>query len=195
MTADPPTELPVISFESLDQWERWLADNHASSRGIWMRISKKHTTMASIDYAQALDGALCYGWIDGQKRRYDENSWLQKFTPRRARSGWSKVNTGHVERLTEAGRMQPAGLAQVEAAKRDGRWERAYPPPSTATLPEGFLRELNKNKRAKAFFQTLNKTNTFAIAYRLTNAKKPETRERRTQELLAMLDRGEKLYP
>ncbi len=160
-----------------------------------MRIFKKGAKSKSIDYAEALDIALCYGWIDGQKKTYDEQSWLQKFTPRRAGSVWSKINTEHVERLTAAGRMTPLGLAQVEAAKRDGRWDRAYASPSAAELPEDFLAELNKRPKAKAFFDTLNKRNTFPVAYRLKSAKKPETRQRRMQAILAMLERGEKFYP
>jgi len=189
------SDLPVIAFESADDWEKWLGENHPRSSGIWMRIFKKAANAASITHAEALDVALCYGWIDGWKKRYDERSWLQKFTPRGTRGIWSKVNTENVQRLTEAGRMKPAGLAQVEVAKRDGRWDSAYDPPSRATIPEDFLNELNKNKKAKAFFQTLNKRNTFPIAYRLRSAKRPETRQRRMREILDMLARGEKFYP
>jgi len=190
-----PSDFPVIAFESPQAWRRWLAPHHADSNGIWMRIFKKGSGVPSINYAQALDEALCYGWIDGQKRIFDEESWVQKFTPRRARSGWSKRNTEHAERLINAGEMKAAGLAEVEAAKRDGRWDRAYSSPGAATLPEDFLRELNKNGKAKAFFETLNKRNTYPITYRLQTAKKAETRERRLREILAMLERGEKFHP
>ncbi|HUP26822.1 MAG TPA: YdeI/OmpD-associated family protein, partial [Chloroflexia bacterium] len=133
-------------------------------------------------------------WIDGQAKPFDSESWLQKFTPRRARSVWSKVNTQKVERLIEAGRMKPAGLKQIEAAKLDGRWESAYDPQSTATVPDDFLRELEKDEKAKAFFDTLNKTNRYAIIWRLQTAKKPETRERRMKVILEMLARGEKFH-
>ena len=188
-------EQPVIAFETAEGWEAWLAKNHAESNGIWLRFFKKGTGIASINYAEALDEALCYGWIDGQGKSHDEQSYIQKFTPRRPRSVWSKRNTEHIRRLTNAGRMKPAGLAEVEAAKKDGRWARAYAPPSAATLPDDFVRELNKNKKAKAFFETLNKRNTYPITFRLENARKPETRERRLREILAMLERGEKFYP
>ena len=160
-----------------------------------MRIFKVASGEASVTYAEALDGALCYGWIDGQKRRLDEVSWLQKFTPRRARSVWSKRNTEHVERLVLAARMTPAGLAQVEAAKADGRWDAAYEPSSEAKVPEAFLKALAKNKRAKKTFETLNKRNLFAIGSRVRSAKRPETRERRIRAIIDILARGETLYP
>jgi uncharacterized protein YdeI (YjbR/CyaY-like superfamily) len=188
------TELPIITFESPEAWENWLAENHARPNGVWLRLFKKYTGKPTISYEEALDVALCFGWIDGQGRGYDEQSHLQKFTPRRPRSVWSKLNTQRVERLIREGRMRPAGLAQVEEAKRDGRWERAYAPPSAAEIPEDFLAELNKRPNARAFFDTLNKRNTYPIAYRLHNAKKPETRKRRMGEILAMLERGEKFY-
>jgi uncharacterized protein YdeI (YjbR/CyaY-like superfamily) len=188
------TELPIITFESPEAWENWLAENHARPNGVWLRLFKKYTGKPTISYEEALDVALCFGWIDGQGRGYDEQSHLQKFTPRRPRSVWSKLNTQRVERLIREGRMRPAGLAQVEEAKRDGRWERAYAPPSAAEIPEDFLAELNKRPHARAFFDTLNKRNTYPIAYRLHNAKKPETRKRRMGEILAMLERGEKFY-
>jgi uncharacterized protein YdeI (YjbR/CyaY-like superfamily) len=188
-------DLPVISFESAGAWDDWLAENHESSSGISMRIFKVAARTQSITYREALEIALCYGWIDGFKKKYDERSWLQKFTPRSARGVWSKVNTQHAERLIAAGRMKPVGLAQVEAAKRDGRWDRAYAPPSAAEVPEDFLAELEKHPAAKAFFATLNKRNTFPIYYRLHSAKRPETRRRRMQEILAMMERGEKFYP
>ena len=189
------SDVPIVSFESPEAWEQWLAENHESSSGIWMRISKVTAQIRSITYDEALDAALCYGWIDGRKRALDDQSWLQKFTPRRPRSIWSQRNTEHIERLTTAGRMTPLGLVQVEAAKRDGRWQRAYAPPSAIQIPEDFLAELNKLPKAKAFFETLNKRNTFPVAYRLQSAKRPETRQRRMNEILAMLERGEKFYP
>jgi uncharacterized protein YdeI (YjbR/CyaY-like superfamily) len=147
-----------------------------------------------VTYAEALDTALCYGWIDGQKQRGDDDYWLQKFTRRGARSAWSKINVGHVERLTREGRMKPAGIAAVSAAKADGRWECAYSSSSTAEMPADFLQALERSAKARAFFSTLNKTNRYAIFYRLQSAKKPETRTRRLNDFVAMLERGEKLY-
>lgn len=189
------TDQPIIAFESPHEWEAWLSKNHNISQGIWLRLFKKASQQKSITYAEALDGALCYGWIDGQKKSYDAESWIQKFTPRRKRSVWSKRNTEHISRLMKYGKMKPAGLQAVAAAKADGRWENAYDASSNATLPEDFLKELNKDKKAKAFYETLNRTNTYAIIYRLQSAKKPETRARRMKEFLAMLAKGEKLYP
>lgn len=186
--------LDVIPFESAGQWQEWLAENHATSNGIWLRIFKKGSGQQTITYDEALDEALCYGWIDGQGKGYDEKSYLQKFTPRRKRSSWSKRNTEHVERLMNEGRMKPAGLAEVEAAQADGRWAKAYDSPANMQVPDDFLLELSKMPEALAFFQSLNKTNTYAIAYRLQTAKKPETRERRMKAILEMLARGEKLY-
>jgi uncharacterized protein YdeI (YjbR/CyaY-like superfamily) len=188
-------DLPLIPFESQKKWRLWLAKNHAKSEGIWLRIFKKDSAVKTITYAEALDEALCYGWIDGQKRSHDEESWLQKFTPRRTRSIWSKVNIQHVERLIKAGKMRPSGFKAIEAAKGDGRWERGYDSPGTATAPEDFLKELSKDKKAKAFFETLNKANTYAIVWRLQTAKKPETRTKRMRTILGMLAKREKFHP
>lgn len=185
---------PVLSFRSVKSWEAWLAKNHAQSGGVWLRIFKKDSGEKTVTYAEALEGALCYGWIDGLKRPYDAVSFLQRFTPRRPRSVWSKVNTEHVERLTKAGRMKPAGLLAVSAAKDDGRWAKAYDSPKNAVVPEDFLRELKKDKAAHAFYETLNRANTYAIAYRLGTAKKPETRERRIRDILEMLANGKKFH-
>lgn len=189
--ADPQ----VVSFKTQKDWAKWLAKHHDTcEEGVWLRMYKKATKIPSVDYPQALEEALCYGWIDGQKKSYDAESWIQKFTPRRKRSPWSKINIGHVERLTKEGRMQPTGVAQVEAAKADGRWEQAYSSASTMEMPEDFLRELKKDKKAYAFFQKLNKANLYAIFYRLTTAKKPETVEKRKKDILAMLARGEAIH-
>ena len=155
---------------------------------------KKDSGVKSVTYDEALDVALCYGWIDGQKNKHDARSWVQKFTPRRARSIWSKRNVEHVERLIAEGKMTAAGWVQIEAAKADGRWTRAYDAAKDMKVPEDFLKELSKNKKAKAFFDTLNKANTYAIAWRLQTAKKPETRERRMNALLEMMKKGEKLH-
>ena len=191
----PPIDYPILAFRSSAEWDAWLGEEHSGCDGIWMRIFKVASGEASVTYAEALDGALCYGWIDGQKRRFDEVSWLQKFTPRRARSVWSKRNTEHVERLVKAERMRPAGLTQVETAKADGRWDAAYEAQSEAKVPEEFLQALAKNKRARTTFETLNKQNLFAIGWRVRSAKKPETRKRRIRGIIDILARGEELYP
>jgi len=184
----------ILSFRSSSEFRKWLAVNHRQSDGIWLRFFKKDSGEASITYAEALDQALCFGWIDGQKQRHDDSSWLQRFTRRRAKSGWSKINTQHAERLMQAGQMKPAGQAEIDAARKDGRWTDAYDSPSKATIPEDFLAALRRNKKATAFFESLNKANRYAIAYRLQTAKKPETRERRMAMILAMLARGEAFH-
>jgi uncharacterized protein YdeI (YjbR/CyaY-like superfamily) len=190
----PNDNLPIISFESAARWEEWLADNHTQPSGVWLRIFKKDSGEASVTYAEALDEALCYGWIDGQKNKYDDRSWLQKFTPRRQKIIWSKVNTQHVKRLIEAGKMKAAGLREIEAAKQDGRWQQAYDSHKNMTMPEDFLSDLEKDPQAKAFFETLNNTNKYSISFRLQTAKKPETREKRMKVILEMLARREKLH-
>jgi uncharacterized protein YdeI (YjbR/CyaY-like superfamily) len=172
----------------------WLEKNHAKSDGVWLRIYKKASGKKTVTYAEALDEALCYGWIDGQKNAYDTESFLQKFTPRRAKSMWSKRNREHALRLIKEKRMTIAGKAEIDAAKKDGRWEQAYDAPSTMQVPADFLRELKKDKKAFAFFKTLNKTNTYAIAWRLQTAAKPETRAKRMESLLAMMKDGKKLH-
>ncbi|HEX9928916.1 MAG TPA: YdeI/OmpD-associated family protein [Pyrinomonadaceae bacterium] len=190
----PTDNLPIVSFESPEQWEKWLSENHAQQSGIWLRIFKKGSGESSVTYAEALDEALCYGWIDGQKNKYDERSWIQKFTPRRKKSIWSKVNTEHVERLIKEERMKPAGFKEVEAAQQDGRWQQAYDSQKTMTIPEDFLHRLEKDSKAKTFFETLNKTNRYSIAFQLQTAKKPETREKRVKAILEKLSKGEKFH-
>lgn len=184
----------IIAFASQAQFREWLAAHGATTQGIWLRIYKKATGIATVTYAQALDEALCYGWIDGQKKSYDEQSFLQKFTPRRARSMWSKRNIEHIERLTAAGLMTAAGDAEVEKAKADGRWAAAYDAPSTMQAPDYFLQELKKHPKAKAQFEQLNKTNTYAIAWHLQTAKTNPTRQRRMDKIIAMLNDGQKMY-
>jgi uncharacterized protein YdeI (YjbR/CyaY-like superfamily) len=176
------------------EFRRWLEKNHAVSDGVWLRLFKKSSGRESLTYAEALDQALCHGWIDGQLKPFDAKSWLRKFTPRRPRSGWSKVNVAHVERLIKTGQMARAGLAAVEAAKANGRWQVAYDSPRNAAPPEDFLKALNKDRRAKAFFHTLNRANVYSIVYRLQTAKRPETRESRLKMILEMLSRGEKFH-
>lgn len=188
------TDLPILSFKSQKDWASWLAKNHTASNGIWLRFFKKDSGVPSVTYAEALDEALCYGWIDGRLDPYDEKSWLRRFTPRRPRSPWSKRNIEHVNRLTAAGRMKPAGLQEAEAAKKDGRWDKAYDPQGAMEMPADFLQALAKDKKAKAFFESLNRANHYAIAWRLQTAKRPETRARRMQAILAMLKKGEKFH-
>ncbi len=183
-----------MHFKSSRVFRTWLAKNHGRPDGIWLRIYKKAAGVATVTYAEALDHALCFGWIDGQKQPYDAQSWLQKFTPRRPRSGWSKINTRHAERLMNAGAMTPAGLKEVIDAKTDGRWRAAYDSSSTAAVPDDFLRALAKKKKAKTFFATLNKANRYSITYRLQTAKKPETRAKRMRAIVEMLARGEKFH-
>jgi uncharacterized protein YdeI (YjbR/CyaY-like superfamily) len=183
-----------ISFRSWRDFRAWLAENHSRSDGLWLRIYKKDSRVTTVTYPEALDHALCYGWIDGQKKSYDGQSWLQRFTPRRSKSPWSKKNTEHAERLIASGEMVPAGMKEVEAAKADGRWSAAYEAFGKATVPEDFLQELARHKKAHAFFQTLNKTNLYSIVYRLQTAKKPETRERRLRAIIERLSQGEKFH-
>jgi|SRR5215469_8390577 len=186
--------MEMMTFTNPQDLRAWLATNCHQSDGVWLRIYKKQSGVRSVTYAEALDQALCFGWIDGQKKAYDEQSWLQRFTPRRSKSGWSKINTEHAERLIESGEMTPAGLKEVNAAKADGRWEEAYESFGGAVIPEDFLKKLALNKAASAFFKSLNKTNLYSIAYRLQTAKKPETRERRIQAIIEKLSRGERFH-
>jgi len=191
---DAPT-LPILAFSSERAWAKWLTRNHAASKGVWLRIAKTSSGQASVSYAAGLEVALCYGWIDGQKRAYDATSWLQKFTPRGKRSVWSKVNREKAEALVRAGRMQPAGLAAIEAAKASGHWAGAYDSPARARVPTDLLRALAGNAAARRFFVTLNSQNRYAILHRLQTAKKPETRARRLAAFIDMLAKGQTLYP
>ena len=188
-------DLPVILFESEEAWEAWLAENHEASPGVWLRLAKKGSGLDSISYSQALDVALCYGWIDSQKKSYDEQSWLQRFTPRGPKSVWSKINREKVEQLINSGRMKPAGLRAVEAAKQDGRWDAAYDSQRNATVPDDFQAELDKHPEARAFFATLNSANRYAILYRLQTAKKAETRAKRIRQFIEMLEKKETFHP
>jgi uncharacterized protein YdeI (YjbR/CyaY-like superfamily) len=191
---NPSHGVEILSFPSSKQWEQWLAGNDKRLQGVWIRFYKKDSGVPSVSYLEALDQALCYGWIDGQLKPYDEKSWLRKFTPRRAKSPWSKRNIDHVRRLIQRGSMKPAGLKEAAAAKADGRWKNAYDPGSTMMMPADFLKKLSTRKKAKEFFDTLNKTNTYAIAWRLQTAKKPETREKRLKAILSMLAKKEKFH-
>ena len=188
------SKVPTLSFATSRAWRTWLEKNHTKSDGIWLRIYKKDSGKKTVTYAEALDEALCYGWIDGQKKGYDADSFLQKFTPRRPKSMWSKRNQEHVQRLIKEKRMTAAGQAQINAAKKDGRWKQAYDAASTMTVPADFLKVLKKDKKAYVFFKTLNKANTYAIAWRLQTASKPETRAKRMEALLNMMKEGRKLH-
>jgi uncharacterized protein YdeI (YjbR/CyaY-like superfamily) len=191
----PASDYPIVLFADRNAFRAWLSAHHASQPGLWLRIAKAASPLQSVTYAEALDVALCFGWIDGQKRSHDAESFLQKFTPRQKRSPWSKRNREHVERLIATGEMHPAGLAAVAAAKADGRWNRAYDSPGTASVPDDFQAALDKHPAAKAFFQTLTSANRYAILYRIQTAVKPETRARRIAEFIAMLQRREVVHP
>lgn len=181
----------IIHFASDVQFEQWLANHHATEQGVWLKIYKKATGMASVTHREALDVALCYGWIDGQSKGFNQQCYLQKFTPRTARSMWSARNREHVARLQEQKRMQPSGTAEVERAKLDGRWEQAYLSPSLATIPEDFQEAVNHEPQSvQDFFATLNRSNIYAIYFRLATAKKPETRARRFAAILQMIRDG-----
>jgi uncharacterized protein YdeI (YjbR/CyaY-like superfamily) len=192
---DAKNGLPILSFASQGDWERWLDEHHRTSKGLWLKIAKKGSGIDSVDYAEALDAALCHGWIDGQKGAFDDTFWLQKFTPRGPRSKWSKINVDKALALIDAKRMKPAGLAEIEKARSDGRWEEAYDSQSRATVPEDLQRELDKNPEAAKFFATLNSVNRYAVLYRIHEARKPETRARRIEKFIGMLNRQEKLHP
>lgn len=191
----PADSLPVVSFESTDAWDAWLTAHAADSPGLWLKIAKKGSAGRSISYSDALDVALCHGWIDGQKGRLDDEYWLQRFTPRKPGSKWSKINTERAAALIESGRMRPAGLREVERAQGDGRWEQAYESQSRVTVPEDLARALAANQRARAFFATLDSTNRYAILYRIGTAKRPETRAKRIDAFVAMLSEHKKIYP
>ena len=187
--------LPTIFFASAAEWEEWLEANHAASPGVRLRIAKKNTGIQSVRYPEVLESALCFGWIDGQREALDENYFLQRFTPRQPRSRWSKINREKAEGLVAAGRMRPAGLAEVERAKADGRWEAAYESQSRIAIPDDLERELATRPQAKEFFFRLSSQNRYSILYRLQDAKKPETRARRLAKFVAMLEAGETIHP
>ena len=193
MPAAPSLE--TRTFASVAEWEAWLREHHASAPGIWIRFARKGSAIASVTYMEALQEALRFGWIDGQARGVDESWYEQRFTPRRPRSIWSKRNREFALALIEAGRMEPAGLREVERAKADGRWDAAYDAPSTATVPDDLQAALDAAPDAAAFFATLNSQNRYAILHRIQTAKKPETRAARIERFVAMLARGETLYP
>ncbi len=189
-----PAETSPVLFKNAKAFETWLRKHHASSDGLWLKIAKRGAEEPSVSYAEAVEIALCWGWIDGQKKSLDAQHYLQRFTPRRARSIWSKVNVEKVAALIEAGRMQAPGHAQIEAAKADGRWAKAYDSARTATVPEDLQAALDAEPQARAFFATLNAANRYAVLWRIQTAVKPETRARRIAQLVAMLARGEAVH-
>lgn len=194
MITDTRAGLAVMSFADAGAFEAWLAAEPRTSKGLWLRLAKRGSDLITLSKAEAIDAALCHGWIDGQLDRYDDVSWLVRFTPRKRASKWSEKNRAQAEELIEAGRMQPSGSAEIEAAKADGRWEAAYAPASTAQPPADLQAALEASPRASAFFATLTGANRYAILYRIGTAKKSETRARRIAECVAMLERGETIH-
>lgn len=194
MIAKARPELPVLPFKRQSAFATWLRKHHATASGLWIRFAKKASGIPSITYQEALDVALCYGWIDGQNRSLGDDYFVQRFTPRTRRSKWSKINCAKAESLIASGRMQPRGLAEITAARSDGRWDAAYAGPTTIGVPDDLLAALGRNKRAKAFFATLDSRNRYAILYRVQEAKKPETRARRIEKFVAMLSKRETIH-
>jgi uncharacterized protein YdeI (YjbR/CyaY-like superfamily) len=189
------TDLPIMIFSGQQDFEDWLSHHHETSEGILLKIAKKNSAINTVSYSEALDSALCYGWIDSRKEKCDEDTWLQRFTPRKARSIWSKVNKDKAEVLIASGRMKPSGIQAIEAAKQNGRWDSAYESQSKATLPEDFASKLDENLRAKEFYAMLDSQNKYAILFRINNVKKQETRQKRIEQFIMMLERHEKIYP
>ena len=189
------TDLPILVFANKKKWADWLARQHDKSAGVWLKLAKKGSEIPSVTYDEAVEVALCYGWIDGQKQGFDDKYWLQKFTPRGPKSIWSKINTEKAQKLIKSGEMKPAGLQAIEAAKQDGRWDAAYESQKTISVPDDFQAALDKNPKAKAFFVTLNSVNRYAVLFRIHNVKSAETRTKRIQQFVGMLEKGEKLHP
>lgn len=192
--AKSPTTLPILQFEGQKDWASWLTENHESSLGVWLQLAKKGSDVQSISYDEAIEVALCFGWIDGQKQAHSEQFWLQKFTRRSDKSVWSKINRDKALALIKTGKMKPAGLQEVERAKSDGRWDAAYDSASKATIPTDFQFALDSNARAKNFFATLDSRNRYAILFRIQTAKKAETRAKKIAQFVQMLERHEKVH-
>ncbi len=188
------SDLEVILFKSAQAWERWLEEHHATSPGVWLKIAKKGTGNESVSYAEALNVALCFGWIDGQANKFDDEYWLQKFTPRRPRSPWSAINRDRAMLLIEQARMREAGLLEVERARQDGRWDAAYASQSKAVVPDDLQKALDENEAARAFFNQLDSANRYAILYRVNTAKRPETRQKRIAQFVEMLALNKEIY-
>lgn len=189
-----PTE-PVLLFETQDAWEEWLEEHHADATGVWLKIPRKGSGLPGVDYAGALESALCHGWIDGHKKKLDDTHWLQRFTPRRPRSRWSRINREKATALIEQGRMREAGLREVERARADGRWDAAYASQSTATVPDDLRAALEKAPAARDLFAALDSRNRYAILHRIEEARRPQTRAARIERFVAMLAEGRKPYP
>jgi uncharacterized protein YdeI (YjbR/CyaY-like superfamily) len=188
-------DLPVLAFKSQQAWDAWLASQPAQSKGLWLKLAKKSSGIASVSKAEAIDTALCHGWIDGQLDSFDDSHWLIRFTPRQPASKWSEKNRARALQLVALKRMRPAGLQEIERAKQDGRWDAAYAPRSTAQVPDDLRAALAKNKAARSFFETLDSTNRYAILYRIHDARKPETRMARIEKYVTMLIEGKTIYP
>lgn len=188
------TTLPVLHFERQKDWANWLTENHSSSLGVWLQLAKKSSDIPSVSYDEAIEVALCFGWIDGQKQAHSEQFWLQKFTRRSDKSVWSKINKDRALALIKTGKMKPAGLQEIEHAKSDGRWDAAYDSASKATVPSDFQSALDSNTRAKNFFGTLDSRNRYAILFRIQTAKKAETRAKKIAQFVLMLERHEKVH-
>ena len=188
-------DLPVVAFKSQQAWDSWLTSQPADSNGLWLKLAKKSSGIASVSKPEAIDTALCHGWIDGQLDSFDDNYWLIRFTPRQSASKWSEKNRARALQLVELGRMRPAGLNEIERAQKDGRWNAAYAPQSTAQVPDDLRAALAKNKKAKSFFETLDSTNRYAILHRIHDAKKPETRMARIEKYVTMLIERKTIYP
>lgn len=186
---------PILTFSTQEEWEAWLEIHGQTSSGVWLRIARKSAVHTTVTYAEALDSALCFGWIDGQKQAQDEQYWLQRFSPRTTKSMWSRINTQKALALIDAGRMRPAGMQQISLAKEDGRWEKAYASASSSVVPEDLQQALDANRKANEFFATLNSQNRYAILFRIQNVKKAETRARKIAQFVDMLSKGEKLHP
>ena len=189
-----PDVSPTRLFKTKSDWATWLEKNHHKSAGLWLRLAKKDSGLKSVTYKEALEVALCHGWIDGQKRPENERTWLQRFTPRSTKSIWSKINRESAERLIANGAMKTAGLEAIEGAKKDGRWKSAYDSPSKSTVPDDLQAALDASPRAKTFFETLDRANRYAILWRIQTVKKAETRTRKIQQFIAMLERKEKIH-
>jgi uncharacterized protein YdeI (YjbR/CyaY-like superfamily) len=190
-----PESIPIRLFKTKQHWAAWLDKNHRSNEGLWLRLAKKSSNLKSVSYKEALEVAICYGWIDGQKRPESDTAWLQRFLPRGSKSLWSKINREKALALIASGEMKPAGLEAIESAKKHGQWESAYDSPSGATVPDDFQAALDANPRAKAFFETIDRVNRYAVLWRIQTAKKAETRVRKIEQFIEMLERGEKIHP
>lgn len=190
-----PADAPTLAFEDQAAFRRWVQAHQTDQDGIWLKLAKKGSGVASVTYAEAVDVALCFGWIDGQSRSLDDAFYTQRFTPRRPRSKWSKINIGKVAALVESGEMTALGLAEVDRAKADGRWAAAYDPPSSASVPDDLQAALEANPKAKASFSTITRTSRYSIIYQLGDAKRPETRQRRIEKFIADLAAGEQPHP